>query len=43
MSRIIVWGEKRYVAVDVRFEPDGHLWPLAIVFGPDRFIPLTRS
>lgn len=36
MSRIIVGREKKYVAVDVRFEPDGHLRPLAIVFSPDQ-------
>lgn len=26
--------EKRYVAVEVRFEEDGRLRPLAILFGP---------
>ena len=27
--------EKRYVAVEVRFEEDGRLRPLAILFGPE--------
>ena len=36
MARIIVGREKKYVAVDVRFEPDGHLRPLAIVVGPEQ-------
>ena len=35
MSRKIIGREKRYVEVDVRFEPDGHLRPLAIRFGPE--------
>ena len=30
MSRKIIGREKRYVEVDVRFEPDGHLRPLEI-------------
>ena len=36
MSSKISKREKRYVAVDVRFEPDGHLRPLAIRFGPEQ-------
>lgn len=28
--------EKRYVAVEVRFEEDGRLRPLAILFGPEQ-------
>ena len=42
MSRIIVGGEKKYVAVDVRFEPDGHLRPLVIVFGPDQVYTIDK-
>lgn len=42
MSRIIVGREKKYVAVDVRFEPDGHLRPLAIVFGPDQIYTIEK-
>ena len=38
MARKIIGREKRYVEVDVRFEPDGHLRPLAIRFGPEQEI-----
>ena len=30
------------MAVDVRFEPDGHLRPLAIVFGPDQVYTIDK-
>ena len=42
MARIIVGRKKKYVAVDVRFEPDGHLRPLAIVFGPDQVYTIDK-
>ena len=42
MARIIVGREKKYVAVDVRFEPDVHLRPLAIVFGPDQVYTIDK-
>lgn len=42
MARIIVGREKKYVAVDVRFEPDGQLRPLAIVFGPDQVYTIDK-
>lgn len=42
MSCIIVGRQKKYVAVDVRFEPDGHLRPLAIVFGPDQVYTIEQ-
>ena len=42
MARIIVGREKRYVAVDVRFELDGHLRPLAIVFGPEQVYAIDK-
>lgn len=42
MARIIVGREKKYVAVDVRFEPDGHLRPFAIVFGPDQVYTIDK-
>lgn len=42
MSRIIVGREKKYVTVDVRFEPDGHLRPLAIVLGPDQVYTIDK-
>ncbi|MEE0708924.1 MAG: hypothetical protein UCO57_09125 [Gemmiger sp.] len=35
MSNTMNKREKRYVTVDVRFEPDGHLRPLAILFSPE--------
>lgn len=41
MSRII-GREKKYVTVDVRFEPDGHLRPLSIVFGPEQIYSIER-
>ena len=43
MSGKISKREKRYVTVDVRFEPDGHLRPLAIRFGPNKSIRLMLS
>ena len=36
MARQITKREKRYVTVDVRFEEDGHLRPLAIRYGPEQ-------
>ena len=33
MSRKIIGREKRYVEVDVRFEPDGYLRHLAVRVG----------
>ena len=42
MARIIVGREKKYVAVDVRFEPDGHLRPLAIVFARDQVYTIDK-
>ena len=42
MSRIIVGREKKYVSVDVRFEPDGPLRPLAIVFGPNQVYTIDK-
>lgn len=42
MARFIVGREKKYVAVDVRFEPDGHLRPLAIVFDPDQVYTIDK-
>ena len=43
MSRKIIGREKRYVEVDVRFEPDGYMRPLAIRFGPEQCTRSTRS
>lgn len=42
MSRIIVGREKKYVTVDVRFEPDGHLRPLAITFAPGQVYTIDK-
>ena len=42
MSRKIIGREKRYVEVDVRFEPDGHLRPLAIRFGPEQVYQIDK-
>ena len=42
MSRKIIGREKRYVEVDVRFEPDGHLRPLAIRFGPEHVYVIDK-
>ena len=42
MSRKIIGREKRYVEVDVRFEQDGHLRPLAIRFGPERVYKIDK-
>ena len=42
MSRKIIGREKRYVEVDVRFEPDGHLRPLAIRFGPEQVYEIDK-
>ena len=42
MSRKIIGREKRYVEVDVRFEPDGHLRPLAIRFGPEQVYKIDK-
>ena len=42
MSRKIIGREKRYVEVDVRFEPDGHLRPLAIRFGPEQIYVIDK-
>lgn len=36
MARQITKREKRYVAVEVRFEEDGRLRPLSIHFGPEQ-------
>ena len=36
MARQISKREKRYVAVEVRFEEDGRLRPLSIHFGPEQ-------
>lgn len=40
MSNTMSKREKRYVTVDVRFEPDGHLRPLAILFSPEHIYPI---
>lgn len=40
MSNTMNKREKRYVTVDVRFEPDGHLRPLAILFSPEHIYPI---
>ena len=42
MSRKIIGREKRYVEVDVRFEQDGHLRPLAIRFGPEQVYKIDK-
>ena len=42
MARKIIGREKRYVEVDVRFEPDGHLRPLAIRFGPEQVYRIDK-
>lgn len=42
MSRKIIGREKRYVEVDVRFEQDGHLRPLAIRFGPEQVYQIDK-
>ena len=42
MARKIIGREKRYVEVDVRFEPDGHLRPLAIRFGPEQVYQIDK-
>lgn len=42
MSRKIIGREKRYVEVDVRFEPDGHLRPLAIRFSPEQVYQIDK-
>ena len=42
MARKIIGREKRYVEVDVRFEPDGHLRPLAIRFGPEQVYEIDK-
>lgn len=34
--------EKRYVAVEVRFEEDGRLRPLAILFGPEQIYKIDK-
>lgn len=34
--------EKRYVAVEVRFEEDGRLRPLAILFGPEQVYTIDK-
>lgn len=42
MARAIVRREKKYVAVDVRFEPDGHLRPLSIILGPEQVYTIDK-
>ena len=42
MARQISRREKRYVEVDVRFEPDGRLRPLAIHFGPGQIYQIDQ-
>lgn len=42
MARAIVGREKKYVAVDVRFEPDGHLHPLSIILGPEQVYTIDK-
>lgn len=42
MSRKIIGREKRYVEVDVRFEQDGHLRPLAIRFSPEQVYKIEK-
>ena len=34
--------EKRYVAVEVRFEEDGRLRPLTILFGPEQIYKIDK-
>ena len=42
LIHIFIGREKRYVEVDVRFEPDGHLRPLAIRFGPEQVYQIDK-
>lgn len=42
MSHFIVGREKKYVAVDVWFEADGRLRPMAIVFGPEQIYTIDK-
>lgn len=42
MAQVIVGREKKYVAVDVRFETDGHLRPLSIILGPEQVYTIDK-
>lgn len=42
MSQRFIGREKRYVEVDVRFDPDGRLRPLAIRFTPGQIYEIDR-
>ena len=42
MAQVIAGREKRYVTVDVRFDPEGRLRPLAIRFGPGQVYTIDK-